>query len=62
MISGLHLNRKKKLGMVAHTCHSSEGRKCKIGGLQWAWERIAKPYLQNNQIKKGFMCGSNMKL
>jgi hypothetical protein len=42
-----HLNR-KKLNMVAHTCHLSNSRKGKIGGLwakqAWAkkWEPVSK--------------------
>jgi hypothetical protein len=36
----------QKLGMVAHTCHSSYGGKCKTGG---SWSRLAwakvRPYL-----------------
>jgi hypothetical protein len=35
----LHLNsNNKKLGVVVHMCHFSDGRKCKIGG--W-WYRPA---------------------
>jgi hypothetical protein len=47
-----HLNR-KNLGIMAHSCLSTDGRKLKIVG---SWSRLAWPkarlYLQNNQNKR----------
>jgi hypothetical protein len=45
----LDLNR-KKLDVLAYTCHPSYGRKYKIGESQsrLAWAKKAIPYLQNN--------------
>jgi hypothetical protein len=48
----------KKLGMVAHVCHPSYSRKCKIGGLlsrmEWARSTEFKtPALPENKDQKG---------
>jgi hypothetical protein len=42
----------KKLGMVAHTCHPSYSRKCKVGCGPGQPGQKVRPYLQNNQSKK----------
>jgi hypothetical protein len=49
-----YLNR-KKLGMVACTCHPSYGRKLKIGGSRSRLARAkVRPPSQNKQNKKGW--------
>jgi hypothetical protein len=42
----------KKLGMVVHTCHPSDGGKIKTGGSQSRPVWAKRDYLQNNQSKK----------
>jgi hypothetical protein len=55
-----HLNGKKKLGLVVHTCHPSDSRKPKIRGSQSrpTWAKGERPYLQNNESKTGWLLGS----
>jgi hypothetical protein len=48
----LHLNR-KKLGMVAHTCHPSYGRRHKYNSNQAGLDTNMTRYLKNNQKPKG---------
>jgi hypothetical protein len=47
-----HLNG-KKLGVMAHACHPSYGRKCKIGGSQsmpdWAINKTLSPKLSEQK-------------
>jgi hypothetical protein len=53
-----HLN--QQLGVMSGACHPSEVRKPKIGGWQsrQTWTKV-KPYLQNNQSKRGWRHGSS---
>jgi hypothetical protein len=58
-----HLNG-QKLGLVVHTPHPSCNSKYKIGG---SWSRLwpgqkEKPYLQNNQNKRDWRCGSSSRV
>jgi hypothetical protein len=47
-----HLNR-KKLGVVAYTCHPSQGKKLKIGGL-WFGDSLTKnPISKITKAKRG---------
>jgi hypothetical protein len=43
----------KKLDVIMHACHPSNGRKCKIGNCSPGKPgQKVRPYLQNNQSKK----------
>jgi hypothetical protein len=46
-------SQQRRLGMMAHTCHSSYGRKCKIEGWQYSCpEEKVRPYVQRRKGRK----------
>jgi hypothetical protein len=50
----------EKLGMLVRNCHPRDCRKLKIGGSWYNQLRQkGRLYLQNNQSKKGWRCGSS---
>jgi hypothetical protein len=44
----------KKVGVVVHTCHPSNDRKCKIGGseLRLAWAKKQNPICKISRAKR----------